>query len=258
MEHKTIITGEQSMSDKIALQLYSVRDEAAKSGYEAAVRKVADMGYRAVETAGFPGTTAEEAAKLFKKLGLTVVAAHTGLPLGDSKNEILESVEALGKPPIVCTQIRPDDVKTLDTIKDLCDRLNEAYGVVKANGIPFGIHNHWWEFGQVDGRIAHDLMLERLDPGIFLEVDTYWVKVGGANPTDVVKRLGDRAPLLHIKDGPGTHEEPMTAVGDGVMNVSQMLKDIGVEDKWLIVELDRSGTDMLEAVKKSYDFLASL
>ncbi len=246
------------MSDKIALQLYSVRDEAAKSGYETAVRKVAAMGYRAVETAGFPGTTPEAAARLFQDLGLEIVAAHTGLPLGDRKNEIIESLEALGKPRLVCTQIGPDDVRTLDTIKALCDRLNEGYGVAKSNGISFGIHNHWWEFGEVNGRLAHHLMLEMLDPGIFFEVDTYWVKVGGSDPSEVVKNLGDRAPLLHIKDGPANREEPMTAVGDGVMDIPAMLKAVGAEDKWLIVELDRCGTDMLEAVKKSYDFLAKL
>lgn len=246
------------MSDRIALQLYSIRDEVAKSGYETAVRKVAEMGYRTVETAGFPGTTAEAAAKLFKDLGLTIVAAHTGLPLGDKKNEIIESLEALGKPRLVCTQIGRDDVKTLDTVKALCDRLNEGYSVSKASGIPFGIHNHWWEFGEVNGRLVHHVMLEMLDPGIFFEVDTYWVKVGGSDPTEVVKNLGDRAPLLHIKDGPANREEPMTAVGDGVMDIPAMLKAVGGEDKWLIVELDRCGTDMLEAVKKSYDYLAKL
>lgn len=246
------------MSDRIALQLYSVRDEAAKSGFEAAVRKVAEMGYQAVETAGFPGTNADAAAKLFKELGMTVVAAHTGLPLGERKNEIIESVEALGKPLLVCTQIGRDDVKTMDTVKDLCERLNEGYAVAKANGISFGIHNHWWEFGEVDNRLVHHVMLDLLDPGIFFEVDTYWVKVGGGDPIKVVKNLGDRAPLLHIKDGPANREEPMTAVGDGVMNIPKMLQEIGSDDKWLIVELDRCGTDMLEAVKKSYDFLAKL
>jgi len=246
------------MSRKIALQLYSVRDEAAKSGYEAAVRKVAEMGYQAVETAGFPGTTVEAAVKLFKELGLTVVAAHTGLPIGDKKNEIIESVEALGKPRLVCTQIGRDDVKDLDSVKALCGRLNEGYAVAKSRGISFGIHNHWWEFGSVNGRLVHHLMLEMLDPGIFFEIDTYWAKVGGADPVQVVNNLGGRAPLLHIKDGPANREEPMTAVGDGVMNISAMLDAIADKDKWLIVELDRCGTDMLEAVKKSYDYLSKL
>lgn len=45
------------MAEKIALQMYSVRDVIAREGYEQVVRKVAAMGYPAVEPAGFPGTT---------------------------------------------------------------------------------------------------------------------------------------------------------------------------------------------------------
>jgi sugar phosphate isomerase/epimerase len=41
-----------------------------------------------------------------------------------------------------------------------------------------------------------------LTPDIFFEIDTYWVKVAGQNPPEIVKKFGKRAPLLHIKDGP--------------------------------------------------------
>lgn len=245
------------MTDKIALQLYTVRDFAA-SDYAGAVRKVAEAGYKAVETAGFPGTTAKAAAKLFHELGLTVAAAHVGLPLGDQKNAILDQLEALGKPPLLCTQIRPDDVKSLDAIKDLCDRLNQGYTVARENGLQFGIHNHWWEFGQIEGRLIHHVMLEQLDPGIFFEVDTYWVKVAGIDPTQIVRELGARAPLLHIKDGPANREAPMTAVGDGVIDVPAILQASGENARWWIVEMDRCATDVMEAVKKSYDYLAGL
>lgn len=246
------------MSDRIALQLYSIRDVAAQIGYEAAVRKVADMGYKAVETAGFPGTTAEAAKKLFNELGMTVVAAHVGLPLGERKDEILDQVEALGKPPVLCTQIRPDDVKSMDTIKDLCERLNQGYQAAKERGMQFGIHNHWWEFGDLDGKLIHHIMLEQLDPGIFFEVDTYWVKVAGKDPVKIVSDLGARAPLLHIKDGPATREASMTAVGDGVMDVPSILKASGNNAKHWVVELDRCDTDILEAVRKSHQYLTGV
>ena len=101
------------MTKRIALQLYSIRD--VPFDYETKVRKVAEMGYPGVETAGFPGFTAEKAASLFKELGLTVVAAHVGLPLGEKKNEILDTLEALGKPRMVCTQIRPNDMELMDS-----------------------------------------------------------------------------------------------------------------------------------------------
>lgn len=246
------------MSKHIALQLYSVRDVVAASSYEAAVRQVAGMGYREVETAGFPGTTAEAAAKLFSDLGLKVVAAHTGLPLGDKKNEILDGITALGKPPLVCTQIGPKDVVDLDTVKSLCDRLNEGYEVARSNNISFGIHNHWWEFGRIDGRLVHEIMIDLLNPEIFFEIDTYWVKVGGGDPVEIVRNLGERAPLLHIKDGPGNREAAMTAVGDGMMDIPTLLQTAVTNVKSLIVELDRCDTDIMVAVKRSYDYLASL
>lgn len=246
------------MSDHIALQLYSIRDVVAATNYESAVRRIAEFGYKEVETAGFPGTTPEAALKLFNELDLTIVAAHVGLPIGDKKNEILDTLAALGKPRLLCTQIGPKDVVDLDTIKALCDRLNEGYEVAKANGLSFGIHNHWWEFGKLNGRLAHDYMLDMLDPGIFLEIDTYWVKVGGADPVEVIKKLGTRVPLLHIKDGPGTREAAMTAVGEGIMDIPAVIKASGSNAKSLIVELDRCDTDIMVAVKKSYDYLAGL
>jgi sugar phosphate isomerase/epimerase len=243
------------MAKKIALQLYSIRD--VKLDYETKIRKVAAMGYPAVETAGFPGSSAEAAAKLFKELGLTVSSAHVGLPVGEAKNQILETMEALGKPPLICTQIGPNDVKTMDTIKSLCDRLNQGYAVAKENGLVFGIHNHWWEFDTVDGRLAHDVMLELLDPGVLFEIDTYWVKVGGSDPVQLLKKLGKRAPFLHIKDGPAVKDQPMTAVGDGVMDVPAILK-AALPDAWEVVEMDSCATDVMVAAKKSYDYLASL
>jgi sugar phosphate isomerase/epimerase len=246
------------MSAQIALQLYSIRDVIAASSYETAVRKIAEMGYRAVETAGFPGTSAEAAAKLFKDLGLTVVPAHTGLPVGDKKNEILDSLLAQGKPRLVCTQIGPNDVKTMDNIKALCQRLNQGYDVAQANGLSFGIHNHWWEFGVLDGKLVHETMLELLTPGIFFEIDTYWVKVAGIDPATIVANLGARVPLLHIKDGPANTEAAMTAVGDGVMDVKSILKAAGENAKALVVELDKCDTDIMVAVKKSFDYLSSL
>lgn len=243
------------MAKKIALQLYSFRD--VPQDYETKVRQIAEMGYSGVETAGFPGSTPEQAAKLFKDLGLTVVASHVGLPLGEKKNEILDTLEALGKPRMVCTQIRPQDMETMDSVRDVCARLNEGFAVAKLAGISFGIHNHWWEFGSINGRRAHDLMVELLDPQIFFEIDTYWVQVGGSDPAAVVKALGPRVPLLHIKDGPGNKEAAMTAVGDGVMNVPGILA-AALPDAWQIVELDRCDTDVMAAIQKSYTYLSSL
>ena len=49
----------------------------------------------------------------------------------------------------------------------------------------------------------------------------------------------------------------MTAVGDGVQNWPHILAAGEAHAEWLIVELDRCGTDMLTAVEKSYQYLVN-
>jgi len=244
------------MAKRIALQLYSVRAEAEKD-YEGTIRKVAAMGYPSVQTAGFPGTSPERAARLFKELGLTVNSAHESLPTGPQKQQVLDTMEALGKPALICTDIGPKNVETMDAIKTLCDRLNEGYQVASEHGLVFGIHNHWWEFGKLDGRLVHDAMVEILHPGVLFEIDTYWAQVGGADPVAVIKKLGKRAPFLHIKDGPLEKRQPQVAVGDGKMDFGPIFA-AALPDAWQIVELDECATDMMQAVKRSYDYLARL
>ena len=47
----------------------------------------------------------------------------------------------------------------------------------------------------------------------------------------------------------------MTAVGEGKMDVPAIVAAGEGSTEWLIVELDRCATDMMEAVEKSYTYL---
>ena len=67
----------------------------------------------------------------------------------------------------------------------------------------------------------------------------------------MLRELGKRAPLLHIKDGPATMDGDMTAVGEGVIDLSAIAEASKDTAEWWIVELDRCATDMLQAVDKS-------
>jgi len=218
------------------------------------VKKVADTGYIGVEPAGFPGTTPEKASKLFKDLSLVVSSAHLPMPLGLNKDEVLETVALLDCKRIV-SGLGPDQFKTMDLVKQSCDTFNEASAVAVENGLSFGLHNHWWEFGQVDGRYVYQIMLELLDPAVFFEIDTYWVQTAGPDAAEVVRELGARTPLLHIKDGPCKKGEPMVAVGDGIMDFPAIVDAAAGSTEWMIVELDECATDMIETVEKSYAYL---
>jgi sugar phosphate isomerase/epimerase len=245
-------TEEDEVAAPIALQLYSVREQANKD-YEGTVRKVADMGYAGVEPAGFPGTTAAGAAKLFRSLGLQVCSAHLPMPLGDKKQEALEAAHALGIRRLV-SGLGRDQFGSKDQIKTSCAKFNEAAAVCKENGLSFGVHNHWWEYLKVDGDYVYKQMLAHLSPDIFFQVDAYWVQTAGPDPAAVIAELGARVPLVHLKDGPCTQKDNMQALGEGVTDfeaISKAAKHV----EWWIVELDRCATDMMEAVRKSCRFL---
>ena len=242
------------MTTPIALQLYTLRDLLAQD-YEGTVRKVADMGYVGVETANLFGDSPASAAKLFSELGLDVSSAHGALPIGDKKQEVIDTMSVLNCKRLILPWQQPELFQSLDGIKKVCDSLNEGAAVAKANGFQVGYHNHWFEYEPLENRIPMEMMLEHLDPDVFLEVDVYWVQTAGQDPVEVIRRLGSRAPLLHIKDGPCQIEEPMTALGEGVVDIPGVVAAGAVSTEWLIVELDRCATDMLEAVRKSYQYL---
>ena len=242
------------MTVPIALQLYTARDALAKD-FAGVMKKVADIGYVGVEPIfDLPGTTITEAAKLFRELGLEVPSAHTPLPVGEDANRVLDYMAAMGCQRIISGK-GPDSFEMMDLIQQTCDLFNEAHAVAAENCLEFGIHNHWWEFLQVDGRYVYRVMLEHLEPGVFFEVDTYWVKTAGVDPANVVTELGPRAPLLHIKDGPAIKDEPHVAVGDGVLDYPAIVQAAAGAAEWLIVELDHCATDMMAAVERSYQYL---
>jgi sugar phosphate isomerase/epimerase len=99
-------------------------------------------------------------------------------------------------------------------------------------------------------------MLELLDPSVMFEIDTYWVKTAGLDPAEIIRKLGNRVNLLHLKDGPAAIEPPQVALGEGVMDIPAAV-NAAESAEWLIVELDHCATDMLEAVDKSYQYLVN-
>jgi sugar phosphate isomerase/epimerase len=245
------------MSAPVALQLYSVRDVLA-SDFEGIVRQVAEMGYLGVETAGMFGNSPQEARRLFDELGLKVTSAHIPMPLGDDKTKVLDTMAALGCKYLVVPWLPAEQFQTADQVKAVCARLNEANAVARENSLTLLYHNHWWEFTPsqaLDGKTPFDIMVGKLDETVGFEFDLYWAKAGGSNPLKIVQEYGSRAPLLHIKDGPAVKDQPMTAVGEGTLDYTTIIHAGDATTQWLIVEIDRCATDMLEAVRKSCAYL---
>jgi len=243
----------------IALQLYTVREQ-LKTDFVGTLRRVAEIGYTAVETAFWePGITPQYAREVLDDCGLRVMSIHCELPLGEQQAEALALADIYSCDRLVWHGWQRDPrYGSLAGIEALAETYNAANAAARQAGLRLGLHNHWWEYEVVEGVRPYQVLLKLCDPKIFFELDTYWATVGGCDPLAVIAELGDRAPLLHIKDGPANSSDALkTAVGQGSMPVPAILA-AAKHAEWLVVELDDCATDMLVAVEESLRYLRSL
>ncbi|NEE00733.1 sugar phosphate isomerase/epimerase family protein [Phytoactinopolyspora halotolerans] len=245
------------MSKPLAVQLYSARDQIAEDR-DAVLRRLAGIGFGAVEPfqplndpAGF--------RKVADDLGLTVCAAHAAdLVQGVEPAKVFDALGTLGTDQaIVPGGIPRAEFATADGVKRVADRLNGLAEQARARGISLGYHNHEHELEYlIDGRHALDVLADALAPEVFLEVDTYWAAVGGADVPALLRRHADRVRLLHVKDGPAVVGEHNVVVGSGSVPVPEYLA--AAPDAWRVIEFDRCATDVLDALEASYRYVASL
>lgn len=241
------------MTPPISVQLYSLREEAARD-FEGVLRRLGRIGFVGVEPAGLHGLEPERFKAIVDEEGLTVSSAHCGLPVGPDANRILDENEAIGNTLVISGE-HPAGFADASAVKQTAERFNEAAANAAARGMAVGYHNHWWEVDhEIDGETPYALLQRLLDPSVFVEVDIYWIRVGGHDPAEVIARAGSRARLLHVKDGPVDPPSPHTAVGEGRIDVPAAIA-AGAHAEWHVVELDQCATDMFDAVEKSYRHL---
>lgn len=250
---------------KIALQLYTVRREIEKD-LMGTLEKVAQIGFKRVETAFWPEhISVKQAAEALKSFGMKVCSIHCELPIGEDRHTMLELAEAYNC-NLMIWHGWPEDPRYMssDGIKELAEIYNEANHFAGENGLQFGLHNHWWEFrNKVDGKYPYQIMRPLLDEDIFFELDTYWVKVAGLDPSKIVSQFANKAPLLHIKDGPARYSaslgkdepEPMVAVGQGSQDFPAIVAAADGHTQFMVVEMDKTSSDVFKALEDSYQYL---
>ncbi len=237
----------------ISLQLYTVRELAAQDAI-ATITRVAEIGYVGIEGGDLYGMTAAEFRAFLDEVGLVASSTHGPVPTKDNLEQIVDTAKTLGYTYHI-SGWGPPQFETVESTLEHAAIAQEAAALLKPYGIEFGIHNHYWEFDhQFDGKYPHEIFMAAA-PDVFAEVDTYWAQTGGADPAVEVAKLGSRAPLLHIKDGPAVKEKAMTAVGKGSLDWPAIVAAAGDNCKWMVVELDSCDTDMMEAVADSYAYL---
>ncbi|GAB2591308.1 sugar phosphate isomerase/epimerase [Streptomyces capparidis] len=239
------------------MQLYTVRDRLA-TDRPGTLKALADFGYTAVEAYDVI-TDPERLRDDLAEAGLAVCATHAPV-LGGDAGRAWRGARVVGADTVFVPYQPPERFTGTDAVRQLAAELNEAARRAADEGLRLGYHNHDFELSsRPGGRAALRVLADELAPGVLLEVDTYWAAVGGEDVPGLLRALDGgtgRVTHLHVKDGPITKDDPMTAVGAGRMPVAAVLDALpGVE--WHVVELDHCATDVLAAVGESHAWLTS-
>ena len=246
----------------VALQLYTVRD-LAREDWQGTVEKVAEIGYDAVEFAGYGGLSAKEVRKILDDTGLLVAGTHEGFnAMANQTDERIEYNLGIGNKNIVVPSMpREWREEGADKIKAFAEELNKIGEKVKAAGMQLFYHNHSFEFEtKFDGKTLYELLFSTAEPELVkAEVDVAWVKRGGYEPSEIIRTWKDRVRMLHMKDAKIGEEYKLTPVGLGDIDMQaiiQAAREVGVE--WFIVEQDRTERPVLEAIQISLENMRRL
>jgi sugar phosphate isomerase/epimerase len=244
--------------DQIALQLWTVRDLVAADP-RAALRAVADVGYRSVELAHLADTPASELAPVLRECGLQAMGEHIGIDrLRADIGSILDRLTALDCPRAIVPWLPEEDRRTAHGVRRLVAELNSLGRVLEDRGFRLGYHNHAFEFEPLDESTVWDILLAELAPNVDFELDVYWAAVGGRDPVATIEQAAGRIRLLHMKDrAPGTepHDAP---AGEGTLGMSRIVaagRDASVE--WYVAEQDEP-REALADIATAYRNLADL
>jgi sugar phosphate isomerase/epimerase len=186
---------------KVGVQLYTVRDQ-MKDDFDGTIAKVASIGYKEVEFAGYFGRTPQNVRDVLDKNGLSAPATHVQYDELDEKfPSVIDASKTIGLEYIVCPWIPEDLRKSPDIWKQAAEKFNRCGEQSKQAGLQFAYHNHWFEFLPVEGKLPYDTLLKECDPNLVkMELDLCWITVGGGDPMKYFNEYPGRFPLVHVKD----------------------------------------------------------
>ena len=228
---------------KLALQLYSLRDYIggnkktglAGVGLEKALAKVAELGFKGVEFAGYYGKKPCELKKMLADNGLAVAGTHVANNMyGFDMKKFSYDPEVLkrtadfelgyGNTLVICpgggnfppgcswsTGKGGEAAKPSQAIDDFTKKLVELYNKAAADatklGIKIGLHNHTWEHAifMQNGVSFWDYFFSNTDKAVCMEQDVGWTTcagdfIKGVTPMAQYAKYPHRSPTLHAKE----------------------------------------------------------
>jgi len=246
--------------DRIGLELYTVRSEMAKD-VGATLAKVAHVGYREVEFAGYFNW---EPARLRAELDanrLTSPSVHVAI-------EILErdfsasaaAARVIGHEALIVPSLNTRALTSLDSWKAVAKRFNALGAKAHDAGLRFAFHNHAVEPALLNGFRPYDVLLGETDPRlVHFQMDLYWMIKAGGDPLAYFKSSPGRFISVHVKDATAAPELAMRDVGAGAVDWKKIFAQHNVAGiKHFIVEHDDPTPDPFTSITASYHYLSQL
>ena len=245
--------------DQISLQLYTVREETARD-MPATLRRISEIGYPAVEFAGFGGLSAADLRDILDDLGLRTSGAHVPFDSWETNPEsVITDMRTLDCAHAILPMAPPEQRRDESAVATLAGNLNRWGELCRQEGVTFSYHNHDFEFAPLGGTTMWDVLVGETDPGlVYFELDLYWVRYGGADPGALLSDLGDRIPLVHLKDMASDEQRSDLPVGEGTMPWKGLLRAADAAGvQWYVAEQDNP-RDALEDVRTSLQSMREL
>ena len=269
------------MALPIALQLYSVRED-AKKDLKNTLCEIKRMGYDGVELAGMYDFTPQQMKAALDEAKLVAISAH--VPLNDMRNDmnkVISDYKIIGCKFLTIPYLPEEDRKTDEAFINVVNEINTFCQKATAAGFTMLYHNHDFEFQKLENQYRLDYLYDSISADLLqTQLDLCWVKVGGENPVNYLRKYASRAPLVHFKDFVGKKTKNMyeligikskeqvqdiefelRPVGYGCQDwytILKATKDTNVE--WIIVEQDRPTIEKtaLESAAMSRAYLKTL
>jgi len=231
----------------VGVQLYSVREEAAKD-LPKVLEAIGKMGYKGVEFAGYYGweNKPRELRKLLDDNGLKCCGTHTGLETitGDALKATAELHTILGNPFLIVPYLA---VKDAQEWMDMAKRFNETAVKAKTLGMRVGYHAHAGDFTKLGELTSWEIFFNNTNADVIMQLDTGNCMQGGGDPVAILKKYPGRSTTVHLKE----HGGPEGAViGQGDVpwqKVFEICETTG-GTVWYIVEHE-TGANPLESIK---------
>ena len=241
---------------QLGVQMFTLRKYTQNTDdLDKALKRVADIGYRVIQVSAFGDIAPETTAELCARYGLTIGGTHVGWDrFRNDLEAVIDEHKLWNCRHTAVGMIPPDTYLSLAGLEQFVEELQPVLKGLSAASMTFSYHNHAHEFFHFEGVPWLQAALESPAAAqMCFELDTHWIVAGGADPVQWIHKVGDRQPLLHLKDFrlSDEYKRRFAAIGDGNLNWAQYPID------YYLIEQDSCyGEDEFLCLERSYRFLA--